>query len=87
MGNALLSCFAPRVAETQTLFKVVQSELYFIKGDKNPVDISTKSISLEILRSPNYWRTSFLELTVKMGNGPLSTQQGGLRNSLKNSGS
>ena len=87
MGKARLSCFAPRVAETQTLFKVVQSKLYFIKGDKNPVDISTNSISLEILRSPNYWRTSFLELTVKMANGPLSTQQGGLRNSLKNSGS
>ena len=60
-SNALLAWFSPRIAEIQTNIRLADSSLYFIPGSQNPGDISTKSISLEILKSPSYWKTSFLE--------------------------
>ena len=61
-SNALLSWFAPRITEIQTNLRMVQARLYFIPGNRNPGDISTKNIPLDILKCPEYWKTSFLQL-------------------------
>ena len=72
-SNALLAWFGPRIAEIQTNLRLADSNLYFIPGSQNPGDISSKSISLEILKSPHYWKTNFLEHAEK--DWPMSPYQ------------